>query len=106
MRSELVDSIRAAIEEAQHQADAAGREVVVIAVAPAAEEPEGFNRPWKDEFLEELRRGRTVRHAAELAGVSPRHVYRSRKEDPRFSRAWKAAKKSPCDVTDVTRSPG
>lgn len=91
MRAELVESIRAAINEAQRQADAAGREVVIIAVAPAlrsVEKPDEFNRPWKEEFLEELRRGRTVRHAAELAGVSARHVYRCKKLDSRFAEKW------------------
>ena len=95
MRAELVESIRAAIEEAQRQADATGREVVLIAVTPAAvPELKTFDRTWKAEFLEHLRAGRAVKIAAELSGISPRHVYRCRREDPRFAAAWSAAKMS------------
>ena len=92
MKTRLEASIRAAIAEAQRQAEVEGRDVVVIALAPAASpptRPEGFDRPWKAEFLNHLRQGRTVVQAAELAGVTARHAYRCRKEDPAFARAWR-----------------
>ena len=91
LRSELLESIRVTLAEAQRQADATGREVVLVAVAPATE-PSPFDRPWKADFLEHLRAGRAVRIAAELAGVSARHAYRCRSEDARFAAAWSAAR--------------
>ena len=92
MKTRLEASIRAAIAEAQRQAEVEGRDVVIVTIFPAAAEPKSFDGTWKADFLEHLRAGRTVRHAAELAGVSARHAYRCRREDPQLAAAWSAAK--------------
>lgn len=44
-----------------------------------------------DRFLETLAESSNVRAAAEAAGIEPRTVYRLRRNDPEFARAWYAA---------------
>lgn len=61
----------------------------VVLVVPVGAKPESEADPsWKAEFLNWRRKGRTVKIAAELAGVSERHAYRAYKEDPDFAREW------------------
>lgn len=44
-----------------------------------------------DRFIEALAESSNVRAAAEAAGLDPRKVYRLRRNDPEFARAWYAA---------------
>ena len=53
-----------------------------------------LDAPWKCEFVEWLRSGRSVTQAAELAGITPRHAWRSRKTDGVLSRAWAVAREA------------
>ena len=45
-------------------------------------------RSWQADFLDWLRRGQTVRRAAELSGVTPRWAYYCRRTDPAFRKHW------------------
>ena len=44
-----------------------------------------------ERFLETLAESSNVRAAADAAGIAPRAVYRLRRDDPDFARAWYAA---------------
>lgn len=68
--------------------------LVVPVVKPLAEDPVQLDPPWKREFLGWLRKGRTVKVSAELAGVTKRHANRSYHKDPAFARAWDAIRRS------------
>lgn len=48
-------------------------------------------RPWVEPFLAELRQGRTVRVACDMAGVSPKTAYMLRRRSLVFRRAWNEA---------------
>ena len=50
-------------------------------------------QPWKHRFLEWLSKGRSVRNAAALAGVTKTRAYESRQADPDFMAAWEEIKK-------------
>ena len=46
---------------------------------------------WKKEFLATLAEVSNVTAAAAKAGITPRHVYKVRREDPEFARKWLVA---------------
>ena len=59
---------------------------------PQSSDAESPNElPWQRIFLDQLRRGKTVKYAAQLVGVARRRVYRFRKKDEIFARRWDEA---------------
>ena len=75
---------------------------VVLLVLPVSEDAESaaeeetkqLDKEWKRDFLEGLRRGRTVKAAAELSGVTRRHARRCYHKDLKFAEAWDEIKRS------------
>lgn len=49
---------------------------------------DGFDHHWKKTFLEWLKKGRSIRMAAHLAGVARSQLYRQREADETFRNAW------------------
>ena len=68
------------------------RQVMIIArlkKTPNADDPIGrLDKPWKKDFILSLRKGQSITRSAELAGVTPRHAWRTYKCDPIFASAW------------------
>ena len=64
----------------------------LVLVVPIRGEEAHFDLPWKKTFIEWLLKGRSVRRAAELSGVSSRHAYRHKESDEVFRNAWELAR--------------
>ncbi len=59
--------------------------------APAPQRRVIAPRNWRDQFLALLAETANVSHAAAQAKISLSHVYKIRREDRGFARAWQAA---------------
>ena len=58
--------------------------------APACVRRRGGSR-WREHFLEHLAESSNIKQSATHAGVSTARLYRERRQDPDFARAWLAA---------------
>ena len=56
--------------------------------APSRRTQQPAPRNWQPKFLAHLGETSNVTAAAEAAGISVGHVYKSRREKPEFARAW------------------
>jgi len=62
--------------------------------------PAVYGREHRDVFLEALRAGYSVRHAAERAGPSAQRFYQWRQEDEVFGEEWAAAVEAGTDLLE------
>ena len=62
--------------------------------------PAAYGREHRDVFLEALREGYSVRHAAERAGPSAQRFYQWRQEDDVFGEEWAAAVEARTDLLE------
>ncbi len=61
------------------------------AAAPVKKRARGAPKNWRDTFIARLGETSNITTAAEAAGISLSHVYKTRREDPGFARRWYAA---------------
>lgn len=100
IRDEFERFIQRSIETEPHDhvltTEGGGRFLILILPLPDTKsnekDVEGFDLLWKKRFIEWLLKGRSIRQAAQLSGISRRQAYRQKESDEVFRNAWELAR--------------